>query len=108
MTNLLATLVITLNTNWVNQTKTVPFCNLESCALQHVQMVKQLGTVITNWSAKFTFDGRELLVLLKAQEEKIPSQERTVAEAVELHHQFINRIVGGGDIQIQGGRFFLN
>ncbi len=102
MTNLIASVLITLQTNWVNQTKTVPFCNQgDQCQLQHMQLVKQLGAVQTNVSAKLLFEGREILVLLRSNEELIPSQQREITEVVQLHQQF--KILGNNIGQWQGG-----
>lgn len=57
MTNLIASLVITLSTNWTTIGTFTPSCNQSGCLVDHQSEDVQSGSVETNYQAQVEFNG---------------------------------------------------
>jgi hypothetical protein len=69
MTNLLATIFLTVTTNWVDVARIQPINNgPPGNLLYYPASTQQRGTIITNTVARIKYDGREVDVILKSVE----------------------------------------
>lgn len=65
MTNLIASVIVTLSTNWVTVSKTSPVCGMVGCAVFHGSSVHQIGTRQTNTVARVQWKGEDREVILE-------------------------------------------
>lgn len=69
MTNLLATILVTITTNWVTVSTTYPApCGMEGCLVYHPITDNQVGTVMSNTVAVIEWRGRKVETVLESLE----------------------------------------
>lgn len=69
MTNLLATLLVTITTNWVTVSTTYPApCGMVGCCVYHAVTDNQVGTVMSNTVAVIEWKGRKVETVLESVE----------------------------------------
>lgn len=89
MTNLVATIVLSLTTNWTAIQKITPICQAgDECKIEHKELVLSAGVIQTNTSIKIEFEGKVILVPVKEEREKTASQRKEDATFIELHPLF--------------------
>jgi len=76
MTNLLATILITITTNWTTVSTTYPApCGMTGCCAYHMVTVNQVGTVTSNTLAVTEWKGRKVETVLESVQ--IGSEQRS-------------------------------
>jgi hypothetical protein len=66
MTNLIASVLVTLTTNWATVSTTTPVCDRPGCAVLHYSMENQVGEVSSNTVVKFSWQGTEHEVVVES------------------------------------------
>lgn len=69
MTNIIATIIISISTNWTTISTTYPApCDMPGCLVLHPPTENQVGVVMSNTVARFELRGREVELILEAVE----------------------------------------
>lgn len=69
MTNIIATVIISITTNWTTVSTTYPApCDIPGCLVLHLPTENQVGVVTSNTVARFKLCGREVEQILEAVE----------------------------------------
>lgn len=80
MTNIVASIVIGLSTNWSTVSKTVPVCNMVGCIVAHPTTLNQVGVVTTNKYAVFAYKDKKHKVLLEELGQNPVTLSRQIGE----------------------------
>lgn len=77
MTNLLATILVTITTNWTTVSTTYPApCGVQGCTLYHMATDNQDGSVRSNTIAIVEWKGRKIEALLESVEIRREQRQR--------------------------------